>query len=305
MNKLERLLKLLAVLLDTERPLTAEELRGRIGGYPEAQASFRRTFERDKDDLRSLGIPIRVEPVRTVEPPIDGYRVDREEYAGADPGLEPDELAALHVASALVRLDSVGDEAFWKLGGVEGVDTDAEQVSAVATLSTEGSAGELHHAVTERRLATFMYGDVERVLEPARLSFARGHWYVAGFDRTRDADRVFRVDRIEGSVEVGPPDAFAAREARGPVLTRTWEIGDTTPVAATVLIDPEHAAWARAGLAAEDVLETTQDGALVVRLEVSNEDAFRDWVLGFGGGAEVLDPRELRRAIREWVEAIG
>ena len=63
MDKLERLLNLTAALLHAEMPLTAEELRARVGGYPDTKATFRRAFERDKDDLRSMGMPLRVEPV--------------------------------------------------------------------------------------------------------------------------------------------------------------------------------------------------------------------------------------------------
>ena len=68
MDKLERLLNLTAALLHAETPLTAEDLRTRVGGYPEAKVAFRRTFERDKDDLRSMGMPLRVETVPGVDP---------------------------------------------------------------------------------------------------------------------------------------------------------------------------------------------------------------------------------------------
>ena len=84
MDKLERLLNLTAALLDADRVLSANELRHRIGGYPEAKASFRRTFERDKEDLRKMGIPLRVENVPGADPPIDGYRILRSEYAGPE-----------------------------------------------------------------------------------------------------------------------------------------------------------------------------------------------------------------------------
>ena len=77
MSKLERLLKLLAVLIDTTRPITADDLRQRIGGYPDNTASFRRAFERDKDDLRSMGITIAVERVA------DTGNMDRVADAGA------------------------------------------------------------------------------------------------------------------------------------------------------------------------------------------------------------------------------
>ena len=119
MDKLERLLNLTAALLHASHPLTADELRQRIGGYPESKASFRRSFERDKDELRSMGVPIRVQTVPGTDPPIEGYAIDADDYAGLDLHLEPDELAALHLATNLVRLDGGIGDALLKLGGVD------------------------------------------------------------------------------------------------------------------------------------------------------------------------------------------
>src|SRR5688500_19700708 len=95
-QKLERLLNLTALLLDARRPLPASEIQRQLE-YPEDKASFRRAFERDKDELRSMGIPIRVEKVPGTLPEVDGYRIPREEYALRDPGLTAEELAALHL----------------------------------------------------------------------------------------------------------------------------------------------------------------------------------------------------------------
>ncbi len=302
-SKLERLLKLLAVLLDTMIPLTAEEIRAKIGGYPDAQASFRRAFERDKDDLRQLGVNVRVESVPGTDPPIDGYRVDADEYAGKDPGLEADELAALHLAAALVRFDASPDSAIRKLGGAE---SGADAPEALATVPSSEEAAQLSAAIAERRAVTFTYRGLERVLEPSRLSFKRGHWYVSGFDRTREAARVFRLDRIEGSLTAGAPDDFEPVSARGPELTRTWELGDETPVTARVAIDADEAIWAQVHLSPEEIAETGEDGSVVVEVTVRNTGAFRSWVLGFMDNAEILSPPELRTMMREWLaEADG
>jgi proteasome accessory factor B len=116
-DKLERLLNLTAALLHTSRPLTAEEIRERVPGYPEGLSAFRRTFERDKDDLREMGVPLSIERIEAEERPIDGYRIHERDYYLRDPGLDPDEAAALNLAVSAVRLDGVqGVEALWKLG---------------------------------------------------------------------------------------------------------------------------------------------------------------------------------------------
>jgi len=302
-SKLERLLKLLAVLLDTEYAISAEQLRQRIGGYPDSDAAFRRSFERDKDDLRSLGVTISVESVPNTDPPIDGYTVHQSDYAGGDPGLEPDELAALHLAAALVRVDTLGDDAFWKLGGNAssgGVDDGGAPIGGI---SVGDDAGAFHSAIAERRVATFDYGGVVRQLEPARLSFMRGQWYVSGHDRSRQAERVFRLDRITGDIDLGARDAFERQPARGPEVTRIWEFGDDEPVAAKVHIDADAALWARVHLR-PDELDEQPDGSVIVTAQVANVEAFRDWVLTFLDSAVVLEPDSMRSVITEWLHEL-
>lgn len=309
MSKLERLLKLLAVLLDTTVPLTADDLRQRIGGYPDNTASFRRAFERDKDDLRKLGVVISVErvadtgtAVRVAEAGamIDAYIVHREDYAGQDPGLEPDELAALHLAAAMVRVDNLSDEAFWKLGG--GDRADAEQVGG--SMPAADVAGQFHTAITERRTTTFTYHEVKRVLEPSRISFVQGNWYVSGFDQTRGATRVFRIDRIQDAIALGQPNSYERQPARGPETIRTWELGDEASIEATVQIDAAAALWATLHLR-DDEIERSADGSVRVTLQVRNRGNFRDWVLSFLDAAVILSPDELRSDMVNWLDDVA
>ena len=156
MSKLERLLKLLAILLDTTVPLSAEDLRRRLGGYPDNDASFRRAFERDKDDIRQLGVTIQKQNVPDRDPPVEGYFIDQVEYAGKDPGLEADELAALHLAAALVRVEDLGDDALWKLGGRPTSQApDAEPAVHLASTEQTNNAGILQVAIAKRQLVRF------------------------------------------------------------------------------------------------------------------------------------------------------
>ena len=306
-SKLERLMNLTAALLATTRPLTAEELRRRVEGYPESDASFRRTFERDKDDLRQMGIPISMSEVPHVDPPILGYVVDRREYAGNDPRLAPDELAALHVAANLVRLGERPDGALWKLGGVvDGAHPTATSSDGpLVALPTDPSLAPLFQGATELRVARFRYRSVHREVEPMRLSFNRGHWYLAAVDRTRDEERLYRVDRIESPVELGPPGAFVRRATTDadPQLP-SWELGDREPVHTRVLVDADQAAFATHQLGSDTIVERRDGGAVVFALEVRNEAAFRSFVLTFLDHAEVLEPQSMRAVITRWLSDI-
>jgi proteasome accessory factor B len=295
MDKLERLLNLTAALLDADRPFTAEELRGRIGGYPEAKSAFRRAFERDKDDLRAMGLPIRVESVPGTDPPIDGYRILRADYAGSDLRLEPEELAALHLATNLVRLDG-GETGLMKLGGGE-----APAADELGRVPFDDTLAALIGATAERAAVRFRYGDTDREVEPWRLSFSRGHWYLAGWDRVRDDERLYRVDRLQGPVEAAGAALHPVGAVDDPGDLRGWELGDGDPVIARVRIDAEQASFARHLLGE---VEESGDGSVIATLEVRNPEAFRSFVLSFLDKAEILEPEPLRADLVTWLEAM-
>lgn len=303
-DKLERLLTLMATLLHAERPLTADELRERVPGYPEGEAAFRRSFARDKDDLREMGIPIELVPRPYSDPPVDGYVIRRSDYYLPDPGLAPDELAALHLAASVVRLDGLGGlGAFWKLGGLpaDGADTPDLHVS----LPTTEHLLTVYEAFVERRSLRFTYRDKERRVDPYRLDSLRGRWYLTGFDHERGEERNYRVDRIQGEVGLGPPGAFERPTTAVPgQVMQPWQLGEGEPLRARVLVDAVAAASATTAVDAAAVVEQRADGSVVLELEVTNRDAFRSFVFTFLEHAEVLSPPELRSDLTSWLEAV-
>ena len=301
-SKLERLLNLTAALLDTERPLTAEELRARIPGYAERDDAFRRTFERDKDDLRSMGVPLRTETVPGTDPPIDGYRIHRADYQGRDPDLDPDELAALHLATNLVRVGRLDAEgALLRLGAGE-ADAGAPAGGPIVALPSDDNLGPLFDAAARLHPVRLRYKNEDRRIDPHRLSFNRGHWYLSGYDHGRDDERIFRVDRIEGTVTVDEQRRFERPEAPpGPPSLVSWELGDAEPVEARVLVDADQAQWAGHHLGPDAVVGTRPDGSVEFRLTVRNAAAFRSFVLSFLDHAVVLSPPALVDEIVTWL----
>src|SRR3954454_10757261 len=229
MDRLERLINLTAALLEAERTLTADELRVRLPGYAENDAAFRRAFERDKDVLREMGVPLVREPVDPVsQPGVEGYRIPKDEYYLKDPGLDPDELAALHLAASAVELEGGGGvEALWKLGGWV-----AEEGPPPAMAALPGAAhlSAAFAAISRRQAVTFSYRGEERRVDPWRLAFRNGHWYLLGRDHARDDERNFRLDRIESEIAVDDDaPAFDAPQATsGPAAP--WQMGDEEPV---------------------------------------------------------------------------
>lgn len=305
MDKLERLLNLTLTLLETSRPLTANELRDRVPGYPENLTAFRRAFERDKESLREMGIPLRIEDITHADPPAEGYRIHPDEYYLHDPGLDPDELAAVHLAASAVRLDTThGVEGLWKLGGAGLAATTTDPT--VAELPSDPNLGPIFGAVADRASVQFTYNGRARTVDPYRLDYQRGRWYLTARDHDHDEERNFRIDRIEGQVKPGPPHGFDRPDtptAGGPA--QPWQFGEGESTTALLLVDRDQAPWVRGHLGADAVVEERPDGALVFSVAVNNWPAFRSFVLTFLDHAEILEPPELRAQLVAWLDEVA
>lgn len=302
--KLERLLNLTALLLAAPRPLAAEDIQDKLEQYPRDLVAFRRAFERDKDELRAMGIPLRVEKVPGRIPEVDGYRIPPDEYALRDPELTTEELAALHLAASAVQVEGLpAAEGLMKLGGLVPGDRHAELGVQVAPLPADPNLAVLFAAVSSRRPVELTYHGETRTLDPYRLEFQRGRWYLTGYDHLREEERAYRLERIEGVVRPTDLPAFAAPSTAVPGQARgTWELGADDPVRARVRIDAPQARWAVQHVGPDRVVASDDQG-VEVELPVTNRAAFRSFVLSFLDHAEVLDPPELREDLVAWLEA--
>jgi predicted DNA-binding transcriptional regulator YafY len=304
-DRLERLVNLTATLLDTRRAITLDEIAERIEpSYPEDKVARRRQFERDKETLRELGIPISVETQ-------DGfgadqaYRIRADDYYLPDLGLTDAELAALHVAITAVRLEGHdARDALRKLGGVTGEAADA----ALAEVPVAPGLPHLFEAVSAHTPVEFSYRGERRRLEPYGVVLRWGHWYVVGRDEDRNASRAFRVDRIDGEPAFGIPGSFSPPPGVDPselVRDDPLTYGEDQPLEARVLVDAPRAAWVVDQLGQDRVADRRPDGGVVVAMPVVNRAAFRTWVLALLDHAEVLAPPELRADMISWLDALA
>jgi predicted DNA-binding transcriptional regulator YafY len=153
----------------------------------------------------------------------------------------------------------------------------------------------LFGAAAARQQVRFRYRDDVREVDPWRLSYRNGQWYLAGFDHLRGDSRTFRLDRIQGVVEpVGQQGAFERPEGGVAAPAPAWQLGDEDEVTATLLVDTPQADWAAAQVGDKAVIERRSDGSVVLSLAVTSRDGFRSFVLGFLDHAEILGPAELR-----------
>ena len=313
----ERLVNLVICLLSTRRFLTAAQIAATVPGYghdpddPRDHEAFQRKFERDKAELRELGVPLETgtASVFDSEP---GYRIAHREYALPDIPLEPDEAAAVGIAARLWQhagLAAAASSGLAKLRAA-GIDVDPQATLGLEPVVTVDPAfGPLTTATRDRRTASFAYrvpsGDdpTRRRLQPWGVACWRGRWYVIGHDLDRDATRCFRLSRIVGAVKVtGRPGAYTPPPDVDLISHVARFSGPVEPTGqATVLVRPGRAAglrrWARRSGAGPD-----GDRLL---LPYSCSDSLAGTLAGYGSDVRVLDPPELREAVIQRLKEIA
>jgi len=307
-NRTERLVNLVICLLSTRRFLTAAQIASTVPGYehdaddPREHEAFQRKFERDKAELRDLGVPLETgtTSVFDAEP---GYRIARRDYALPDIHLEPAETAAVGIAARLWQhagLAAAATSGLLKLRAA-GVEVDPQATLGVEPIvNVEPAFGPLQAAARERREVHFDYRTPEddaaraRRLQPWGVVCWKGRWYVVGHDLDRDATRCFRLSRIVGGVvTTGEPDAYRhPPDADLMQHVAQWSGPVERPGRATVLVRPGRAAGVRRF--AEEVVPGP-DGDRVV-LRYADAEGLARWLVGYGADVVVLDPDDVRKA---------
>jgi proteasome accessory factor B len=305
-RKTERLLGLVVCLLSAGRYLTASQIRAAVPGYPDSFDAFKRMFERDKDELRELGIPLEtgISATADEEP---GYRIPRQAYVLPEIRLEPDEAAVLGLAARVWRRAELAGAAAGALLKLRAAGIDAEETTQPGIeprLQTgEAAFGPLWEAVRDRRPVSFSYRAVgrsssqQRHLEPWGVVNRHGRWYAAGLDTDRGETRVFRLSRIDGPVTFrGPAGAVTVPEgADVRELVREW---DTTPAQRTAVLQVRSGAGygLRRGAAAEGP-DPDRPGWDLVEVPFSDVGWYGEHLASFGADVVALQPTDLREAV--------
>jgi len=291
------------LLLDAQQGVQFDHIIEHTELYDHGETS-RKAFERDKALLRQLGVEINTEIDRSSG--ATRYRIRPEDYFLPDMELSESERLALQLAASMVRLDEAWDEqAMTKLGSTGPEVAATAPPYAIAEIPALESLPVLYGAMRDRAPVEFSYSGRGRVVNGYVLFYRDGNWYFAG-DTDSDV-KVFRVDRIEGSVKAGIAAAYQIPNDFDPELVMPRDpllIGDSETLEALVWVDARIANRVVRIRGAENVRERRADGSVVVMVPVRNRDAFRSWVLGLRDHAVVLAPRDLRDDVVEWLEAI-
>jgi proteasome accessory factor B len=298
---LERVTNLLALLLESRRPLTLDEIAHSLPNYPANQVALRGAFERDKALLRDIGVPVETQ-ILPGGNGTSGYLIDRARYELSGLELTTDERHALQLAVAAVRSNDA-QFGLLKLGGSAG-----DRSAVVANVPELEALPQLREAASARATVSFGYRNVPRIVQPYALLLREGFWYLIGHDRQHDQVRTFRVDRIEGGVTAGPVGSFerpAGFDARRAFPSDPKELGDSAAPRATVLVDAARAGFVADELGAESVTLRHPDGSAEFDVACANLDAFRSWLFGLGTHATVVAPPDVRLAVVSWLRAMA
>lgn len=318
--KSERLMNLVICLLVARGYVPKSRIRQVVGGYGDQSVeAFERMFERDKDELRALGVPLETgshDPFGDEEP---GYRIRRQEFELPEIHLEPDEAAVVGLAARVWQhtgLAEATSNAVLKLKAV-GVEADTSALAAVEPRvgGEEPAFWPLWEAVRDRRPVRFTYRKLsgapprERHLQPWSVLSWHGRWYVVGYDTDRAAARMFRLSRIlgdvtpdgrsDGLVVPSPDEVRAAASALAP---------EDPPSVATAKIKIRagtgHSLRRRATL----VEPTAEPGWDLVSVAFGSPGALAEELSSHGPDVVVVAPVELRdlvvAALRSVTQAV-
>lgn len=303
----ERLFSLVLALLATETGLTKSEILSTVQGYRQRftpggdNANLERQFERDKDDIRDLGVPL-----ETLHSPGDAgnnqtlrYRIPKGAYElPGDVAFSPEETALLNLAAMVWREGSLSGEsrrALLKLRSL-GVTADEPLLGYAPRIRLRDAAFDpLDAAIRKSARVRFRYlkpgaeRATDRDVVPLALVQYQGRWHLSA-EEAGGQRKVFLLRRIIGRVTLGkattmPPGDHAAEALAG--LTEVWERN-----VAELEVQPGSDAAAR--LANRDGAEADGDRMVVHFVDL---DILADEISGFGPEVRVLSPPALRDAV--------
>lgn len=305
-RKSERLINLTIALLATKRYITKSEIFKSVEGYEGSAESKERMFERDKDDLRSLGIEIEVGSFDPLFNDEAGYRIKQESYQldlGAITTLEVSLLSLAAKAWQGASLNDAAQRALVKLSSLGFPLDEANLPGSIPSISnSEFDITVVTRAIAERQVLEFLYrghdlSSESRRVVPIGLSTRSGFWYFTGVDQAVQEIRTFRFDRVlEGfNVHKGPkdfeiPEGFEASQVFEP---------DAASVAIIDIRKGKCTSLRALATSTKSIGEWDQ-----IQIPILDVKTLSALVLWHGEDAYVHAPEELRMQIVESLKAL-
>ncbi|WNG84644.1 YafY family protein [Mycobacterium sp. ITM-2016-00316] len=311
-SKVERLMNLVIALLSTSSYLTAEKIRKSVAGYSDSASdeAFSRMFERDKNELRDLGIPLETGKMSSFDA-TEGYRINQKAYALPPVELTAEESASVAVATQLWQspeMVTAAQSALLKLRAA-GVDVDSEDAGVAFTSTaalpglrgSEEVLGVLLAASNSGRVVQFEHRPSRndpyrtRTVEPWGVVTHRGRWYLVGHDRDRADTRTFRLSRIAGATPVGPSGAVTPPEGVNlrQIVQRVVADVPTGERARIWIAEGRATALRRQAASATPSVWRGRAGEEIT-VDIGMYDRLAREIASYGTDAVALDPPQLR-----------
>jgi predicted DNA-binding transcriptional regulator YafY len=290
-DKLERIANLILLLKSAKRPLSLREITQSVEGYPnyfENKKLCRKVFERDKEILLTEGIPVKTEPIDTEDQ--FGYRISADEEHIFEINLDPLELALLGAARGLSKLEEEPD-----INSLLSYFTadDSAALSFIVREEYQKHLGIITGSLQNKMYIRFIYSDKERIVLPKEVFYKNGKWYFRGLESSSQILKTYRLDRIKGEIN---------REVSLTFKNFDYEDLGVEHMEATVLFDTSYLSEV---LSNPDVKSyEVNDGMCTAKVEISFEEEFIGWVLGFKEHIKVLSPEWLQQRICSHLRAI-
>lgn len=320
-SRTERLLNLLIALLETRLGRSKEFLRHNIQAYRESpsEEAFERMFERDKTDLRAMGIPLEAHTESGLfdeDPSTTSYRIPKEKYRLPELRFSVPEAAVLSLSARLwgrAALGSAAARAVRKIETSGGLPQEQwpEPLLEPRISTREPAFEDLLEAATARQEISFRYqGHADQVpgirrVQPWGLGQKFGHWYLIGFDLDRQAQRVFRLSRIEGVTDLGGRSRFE-RPAGFSVAEVLDSMVLPEPQSSTLLVQAGRAQSLRdraQALPAEKT-QPSPEGWELLNVPFRSEQTFVNELAGWGAALQVVEPAGLRAAVQHRLNGV-
>lgn len=323
-RKTERIMNLTICLLSTRRFLSREQIRRAVDGYEGlSDAAFERTFERDKDELRAMGVPVETGGHEAYFDDEQGYRIVPSDFALPPVEFTPAEAAAVLLASRAwrqVNFADISTKALTKLraAGLDASQTTGVEPSVVPRLAaTEDAFDPFMAAFSARQQVRFDYRKSggrtrTRTVEPWGVIQHNGRWYLIGRDVDRDAPRMFKLARVSGSPQLlGKPGSFTVPDEID-LRALAASLEPRTPTEQALLAVRRHHAQAlvRGGELTGDPDDLAKAGNLPAGFELHRvrygDDAdLASLVAAAGADALVVEPASLRALVIERLRSIA
>lgn len=301
-DKSERILNLTLYLLSAGRFLSRDQIRVAVEGYAGlSDEAFERAFERDKDDLRLLGVPIRTGSNSALFDDELGYRIPRTDFELPPVEFTEAEARVMGVAAHVWQEAAMADSTVAAMAKLRaaGVDVDSARLAALAPTMTaeEPAFRALWQANAARRRVQFAYKTPDRVrtVEPWRVLSRNGVWYIVGRDVDKDQPRMFRLSRIVSEVTETGDDFVVEDDVDLDALTERFAPTEAHYTAILAIRPGRAPALRREGSPAVGV--EAPDGYDAWTVPFRGLEQFSGVIRGAGVDVLVLEPAELRDAV--------